>query len=302
MGDFYPLEHWQRNGAPSWPLNPGLPYASARTQLPGVRPSGPGRTHRRRVPVRRLRSHVHRSLQRRSLALSIRRPGDASRLRPTMPRSGLPADGSRSGRAGSVGPLLLLRHRETAHRLPRPLECEPCGPAGASTSKDVARWAWMHGTCGRSSTNRCRSRFGGGSRTGRSYTDLEICHSRGVSHHFRHWADDGPIVLSNLVLLCRLHHGMIHQPARAARRLRPPAARPTGDTPRPRPTRHPHRRMTGRHRASQDARNGLARAPPVDCGSRTLDPPAGMHLAGILGSDDRQSGLEGCPGRWRGRR
>ena len=26
MGDFYALEYWQHNGAPSWPLNPGLPY------------------------------------------------------------------------------------------------------------------------------------------------------------------------------------------------------------------------------------------------------------------------------------
>ena len=31
------------------------------------------------------------------------------------------------------------------------------------------------------------------------------------AHHRRHWADGGPTVLSNLVLLCRLHHGMIHQ-------------------------------------------------------------------------------------------
>ena len=31
------------------------------------------------------------------------------------------------------------------------------------------------------------------------------------AHHRRHWADGGPTVLSNLVLLCRLHHRMIHQ-------------------------------------------------------------------------------------------
>ena len=31
------------------------------------------------------------------------------------------------------------------------------------------------------------------------------------AHHRRHWADGGPTVLTNLVLLCRLHHGMIHQ-------------------------------------------------------------------------------------------
>ena len=31
------------------------------------------------------------------------------------------------------------------------------------------------------------------------------------SHHRQHWADGGPTVLSNLVLLCRFHHGMIHR-------------------------------------------------------------------------------------------
>ena len=31
------------------------------------------------------------------------------------------------------------------------------------------------------------------------------------AHHLRHWADGGPTVPANLVLLCRLHHTMIHQ-------------------------------------------------------------------------------------------
>lgn len=32
------------------------------------------------------------------------------------------------------------------------------------------------------------------------------------AHHLIHWADGGPTALSNLVLLCRRHHGMVHQP------------------------------------------------------------------------------------------
>jgi hypothetical protein len=31
------------------------------------------------------------------------------------------------------------------------------------------------------------------------------------AHHRHHWADGGPTVPANLVLLCRLHHNMIHQ-------------------------------------------------------------------------------------------
>ncbi len=33
-----------------------------------------------------------------------------------------------------------------------------------------------------------------------------VCHS----HHIRHWADDGPTELGNLVLLCGRHHRLIH--------------------------------------------------------------------------------------------
>jgi hypothetical protein len=32
------------------------------------------------------------------------------------------------------------------------------------------------------------------------------------SHHVQHWADGGPTSLSNLILLCRPHHRVLHQP------------------------------------------------------------------------------------------
>lgn len=32
------------------------------------------------------------------------------------------------------------------------------------------------------------------------------------AHHVRHWADGGPTALSNLILLCRPHHRLMHQP------------------------------------------------------------------------------------------
>ena len=32
------------------------------------------------------------------------------------------------------------------------------------------------------------------------------------SHHVVHWADGGPTALPNLVLMCRRHHRMVHQP------------------------------------------------------------------------------------------
>jgi hypothetical protein len=31
------------------------------------------------------------------------------------------------------------------------------------------------------------------------------------AHHVRHWADGGPTALSNLILLCRPHHRVLHQ-------------------------------------------------------------------------------------------
>jgi hypothetical protein len=31
------------------------------------------------------------------------------------------------------------------------------------------------------------------------------------AHHIRHWADDGPTALENLVLLCRRHHRQVHE-------------------------------------------------------------------------------------------
>jgi hypothetical protein len=36
-------------------------------------------------------------------------------------------------------------------------------------------------------------------------------HSWCDAHHVLHWADGGPTALSNLVLLCRRHHGMVHR-------------------------------------------------------------------------------------------
>ena len=56
------------------------------------------------------------------------------------------------------------------------------------------------------------------------------------AHHRRHWADGGPTVLANLVLLCRLHHTMIHQGwsflafLRAARTRNPGQGPPTCGT------------------------------------------------------------------------
>lgn len=31
------------------------------------------------------------------------------------------------------------------------------------------------------------------------------------AHHVIHWADGGPTALSNLVLLCRRHHRLVHE-------------------------------------------------------------------------------------------
>jgi hypothetical protein len=41
-------------------------------------------------------------------------------------------------------------------------------------------------------------------------------HSWCDAHHIRHWADGGPTALSNLILLCRPHHRLVHQGFRVA--------------------------------------------------------------------------------------
>jgi hypothetical protein len=38
------------------------------------------------------------------------------------------------------------------------------------------------------------------------------CHVRvGQGHHVRHWAQGGPTILANLLLLCRRHHRAVHE-------------------------------------------------------------------------------------------
>ncbi|WP_030157767.1 HNH endonuclease signature motif containing protein, partial [Glycomyces sp. NRRL B-16210] len=41
------------------------------------------------------------------------------------------------------------------------------------------------------------------------------------AHHLQHWADGGPTVAENLILLCRFHHGRIHTPVGRSRRPAP---------------------------------------------------------------------------------
>jgi hypothetical protein len=69
------------------------------------------------------------------------------------------------------------------------------------------------------------------------------CHVRvGQGHHVRHWANGGPTTLSNLVLLCRLHHRAVHEEGYQLERaedgalhFRRPDGRPLPEVPPPSP-------------------------------------------------------------------
>jgi hypothetical protein len=52
-------------------------------------------------------------------------------------------------------------------------------------------------------------------------------------HHACHWADGGPTALSNLVLLCRRHHRLVHRRDGFGLQMadgRPVFTRPDGST------------------------------------------------------------------------
>jgi hypothetical protein len=51
------------------------------------------------------------------------------------------------------------------------------------------------------------------------------------AHHVEHWADGGVTAVSNLLLLCRRHHRLVHQPGGFTLQLldgRPVFKRPDG--------------------------------------------------------------------------
>jgi hypothetical protein len=51
------------------------------------------------------------------------------------------------------------------------------------------------------------------------------------AHHVTHWADGGDTALGNLVLLCRRHHRLVHEPGGFRMTMqdgRPVFARPDG--------------------------------------------------------------------------
>jgi hypothetical protein len=67
----------------------------------------------------------------------------------------------------------------------------------------------------------------------------------GQGHHLRHWAQGGPTTLSNLALLCRLHHRAVHEAGfqvdrepDGALRFRRPDGRTVPEVPAPAPVPH----------------------------------------------------------------
>jgi hypothetical protein len=88
------------------------------------------------------------------------------------------------------------------------------------------------------------------------------------SHHRQHWADGGPTVLSNLVLLCRFHHGMIHRGWTLTHHpdgtttATPPPDHPPAPTTRPPARHHRGRRRTHYRTNRRPAHQKHPAAPP----------------------------------------
>ena len=104
------------------------------------------------------------------------------------------------------------------------------------------------------------------------------------AHHVRHWATGGPTRLDNLLLLCRRHHGAVHEAGFTV------TLREDGDVrffwPDGRP--RPRRPRAGLDRCSR--RPWPASRPPASASEHTRRPPTGTASPSMSGGPSTSSG------------
>lgn len=130
-----------------------------------------------------------------------RRPGDPPRQEVVVHvDAAVLADDAAAGRAYLEGGPAL--HPEDVRRMP----CEASVVVSLEQDHEVLAMGSSKRYATAAQRRALMSRDGGCARPGCSETRVERLHA----HHLRHWLHGGPTDLSNLVLLCDVDHGLVH--------------------------------------------------------------------------------------------
>ncbi len=136
--------------------------------------------------------------------------GSIVATRQPSPESGRTLRSSSTSRYSNVGPRASQRRLKGRSPIPRPPVASPATQRchGSSPGAHPKPWTWA------AAPAQCPRQYAGRwwSGTGDAlFPDVTVPNSGAMPHHIVHWANGGDTSLSNLTLLCRRHHRLIHE-------------------------------------------------------------------------------------------